>query len=1500
MIVIKHRSCWRVLSWLLLAALLLVVVPPLPAQAGSQFITEIVANSQTTRTVDVSFHYGKNTSDENRQDLTVSLYAGNMSHISTYDFQLQHGTDSRGDYEHRFYGLEPNTQYFIRIHGSAFTAGAFGNTDRDYYSDYIAFTTRDRAEPEIDLDLISFKATEVTLQGILISTGTGNPVGEFGSNEHNNLDNVILFNQITICKKSDNIPTTKPLHPDNGDCAGKIAATTGNNLWYRTANIVDFPRTLTGLEPNTEYVAQATVMNFDGKMGQSPRIEFRTLQEPEITITDVVAKSSRAYVNATINLDSRDSLNGAGAVLNAWGGMLPQWDSSAIRGELWNYDAATGKALFYFSGLTPETDYEVQVSSLSQAGKYYSAVTDLVTSPPPTLATVATGSAPSVLANQARLNGQISDTGNTGIIEHGFIYSSTDSSPQIAEPGVTKTSVAITSQTAPISFSTIIRGLEAGETYYYVAYARNSEGYSLGEVKTFTTQDEPGVATGSATEITIDSAVLHGLDVSTGGIEPTLRGIVYSENSDPYLGGDGVLQALDSETSSVGGDFSVEVGNLAADTTYYYKAFIHSLKGTYYGDEESFTTLDEDDLLPLVTTISPPSLITDNMAVVRGAATAPTATTISEYGAVYSEWPNPVIGDNGVVQVASTDPDRPFDVTFNGLEANTTYYYRAYASNENGTAYGGNASFKTLNEIGRLEKAIVGATSVSEVTATSALVSINVANSGTVFFGRKVVYSSVTYPPLLGGEDVEDVPAGGLNGNTGVGVTETRLSGLSPNTTYYVCGYTNNTYGSDYGEVVSFTTGPVDLPLVSNLEPAVDAIEATTARVNAHVDGNGGVISNYGAVYSFTSDEPSLGDPDSEGIEIGDSFAESDIALTLSGLKADTEYYCKVYAENEVGIAYGETTSFTTGTAGPPVLATGAMMAGSTTVLAGGELTDRGDYSIAELGVVIGPDLNPQLSDSDSLAEAADKVEEDEPFSVMIDGLYADSEYYARAYAITTDEQVFYGNEVVFSTLLKAPPTVLSHYIYSVGSNTASLQAQLTHPGDAPVSQRGVLFGTVPGLELGGGNLIETIQVLPAETGVFSAQTSLLQPSSSYYARPYAVNGIGTAYGDSLSFTTIASGYRVIFDLNGGQHVDGTAALEQIVEPGGAATAPQTTRTGYRFAGWDRSFSAVYTDMTVTAQWQIASSGGGGGGGGSPAQPPVVVNSDPANLATAVSVDKVIQIEFNQSIQPGKSFSSIALRDSKGQTVDAIINPKADDSKVVIIAPQSKLKYLSAYTLTVPAAAVKNKSGVAQKEEYVLNFTTEPELKLTKQFVDMNNHWALAEVNRLVAMGILSGYEDGTFRPENHITRTELAVILSNALKLPPGAESDLTFADSADIPAWGREAVAAVVRAGLLKGYEQADGSMRFEPQQTLRRVELAVIMGRILELKLGTINPAPLNFADNGQIAEWAKADLAKAVAMGVISGYPDNSFRGENLVTRAETVSAMVRLLKAVEGR
>lgn len=149
------------------------------------------------------------------------------------------------------------------------------------------------------------------------------------------------------------------------------------------------------------------------------------------------------------------------------------------------------------------------------------------------------------------------------------------------------------------------------------------------------------------------------------------------------------------------------------------------------------------------------------------------------------------------------------------------------------------------------------------------------------------------------------------------------------------------------------------------------------------------------------------------------------------------------------------------------------------------------------------------------------------------------------------------------------------------------------------------------------------------------------------------------------------------------------------------------------------------------------------------------------------------------------------------------------------------------------------------------------------------------------------GYEDGTIRPNGHITRAEAATVF---FRLLTDKARDANLNDRSPYPdvsagAWYNKAVATLSRMGILSGYE--DGS--FRPNATVTRAEFAAMAARFdTEAK-----PVDTPFTD--LTGCWAADEIAKAYGKGWVNGYGDNTFRPNGPITRAEAVTLINRVLR-----
>lgn len=171
---------------------------------------------------------------------------------------------------------------------------------------------------------------------------------------------------------------------------------------------------------------------------------------------------------------------------------------------------------------------------------------------------------------------------------------------------------------------------------------------------------------------------------------------------------------------------------------------------------------------------------------------------------------------------------------------------------------------------------------------------------------------------------------------------------------------------------------------------------------------------------------------------------------------------------------------------------------------------------------------------------------------------------------------------------------------------------------------------------------------------------------------------------------------------------------------------------------------------------------------------------------------------------------------------------------------------------------------------------------------DIDGHWAADSIVTAVESGIVTGYADGTFRPNASATRAEFISLVSRAFQLGESASS-VAFHDTSSIPAWAAPHVAVSVEKGIIGGY--TDNT--FRPSSAVTRAEMTAIIVRALGLE--TDANATLSFSDASKVPAWAVPAIAAAAEAGLVNGKNGNKFAPNDNATRAEVVTL---LLKALE--
>ena len=162
---------------------------------------------------------------------------------------------------------------------------------------------------------------------------------------------------------------------------------------------------------------------------------------------------------------------------------------------------------------------------------------------------------------------------------------------------------------------------------------------------------------------------------------------------------------------------------------------------------------------------------------------------------------------------------------------------------------------------------------------------------------------------------------------------------------------------------------------------------------------------------------------------------------------------------------------------------------------------------------------------------------------------------------------------------------------------------------------------------------------------------------------------------------------------------------------------------------------------------------------------------------------------------------------------------------------------------------------------------------------------AIEVLNKEIHFNYVIGYIDGTIRPNNDISRAEVATIFFRLLTDEAREQYTTTAGSFTDVKAgmWCNRAIATLTNMGIIKGY--TDGS--FQPNKSITRAELATIIARFAKLDVNT-----KTFSDI--TGHWAQKNIELAAGNGWINGYEDGTFRPNNNITRAETFAMINRVL------
>lgn len=686
-----------------------------------------------------------------------------------------------------------------------------------------------------------------------------------------------------FCWKETSAPDYNPTERDE----------TGN-----IADLSEYKLRVKDLKPGRQYAIRAYAVSSKG-IGYGETVYVMT----KATDLPVVSSSVRQDSTETsLTLSARILANGAGVTEKGfcYSTEMQEPTVAGLKEIAYTPDTTIYATI---EGLKPGNTYYIRAYAMSSQGVGYGDVmthTVVDNGEQTDFPAVTTLNAERVGSSSAIFTGSIALEDLSSITAFGFVWKS-ESFPM-------STTVIENYPSDKLNLSTGVfflqlDGLPVGEPIQMYAWADKSVGNEQlrgqGDWIEFTLPmpvQPASVSQAAVDQITVHTASVAAWILDDGGSKITESGFYYS-----------AVHALpdvqDTHIASMGspgsGTIVAKLTGLEEGQDYYIRGYAVNEAGLSYGEVRQFRT--KTIALPTVIT-DPVSAVTPTSARLSASVTSSGNGTIQRKGFCWSTTHTaPTLEQHDGSWAASTENDSYFYL-LTGLLGKTKYYVRAYAENEKGVSYGEVQAFTTGTSA---TVPTLSGTTVSEISETSARATARIVSDGGAAISAKGFCFSSTdrLPTLESGSVFTDTSAGdAINGT---------IANLEPDSAYYIRAYAINEEGVAYGDSREFRTALVTVPTVSGLQ--VTNVTETTFDASAMVDSDGGsAVLARGFCYSTTNQLPTTAD---QSITSGDTTPA--FASAISGLSPETTYYVRAYGENVKGIAYSETYTVKTLSAGP-------------------------------------------------------------------------------------------------------------------------------------------------------------------------------------------------------------------------------------------------------------------------------------------------------------------------------------------------------------------------------------------------------------------------------------------------------------------------------------------------------------------------------------------------------------------------------------------------------
>ena len=452
----------------------------------------------------------------------------------------------------------------------------------------------------------------------------------------------------------------------------------------------------------------------------------------------------------------------------------------------------------------------------------------------------------------------------------------------------------------------------------------------------------------------------------------------------------------------------------------------------------------------------------------------------------------------GVQRVLSGGIGDFFEI-FTDLIGGTTYYYKAFATNDIGTGYGEVGTFKTL-------PLSIGNPTVSALNSNNVLIRADITNSGASNILESGFVYSASPNPTLNNTKVVSL----LNSNYNV---ESRLNNLLPYTKYYARVYAKNDQGTVLGSEISFTT-LVGTPVVEVV--SVNNVTQTSVEINCNVLSNGGQLLLGHGVFVSTDKNNMTQKQQAFMANVQNAYA-----VNIINLIPGKTYYTQAYVLDKDGkFVYSPISTFST-LPPDPVFGTTKIEPFNESkmilTLALLNNTENGGKDILEIGFCY--NIKGLFVDTNAIKTSYKTGFMGTGLQVELNNLNVNNTYEARPF-ILNKSGLFYGNKFEF-TPLSITAKVVTGSPKAIGSYSIIMNSTLESKGQGKMIRTGFLYGSnTPLLTVGasGVQMIETTLDTIIGNKVFEIKN--LIAGNTYRVRAFAENSKGISYGNTLTLYT--------------------------------------------------------------------------------------------------------------------------------------------------------------------------------------------------------------------------------------------------------------------------------------------------------------------------------------------------------------------------------------------